>query len=347
MGKNDTLSKPITFNAAILSALPDGVVVVDSENSVLFANPAAHALLNSKTVQLVGTKLGFRVRLSGPQELKLYSRNKLVVLEAKATQISFDDARAILISIRDITAHIRKTQEASKPIFTEHKKDEFLFVASHELKTPLTCLKAYNELVKMAVEEKNFEEAREHSEKVNTFVNRLTNITNDLLDASHMQSGKLAIKLQKLVLGNVMKECVETLRPIFRSHRISLTGCPEHEVLGDRMRLEQVLTNLVSNSVKFSPNANRVDIEIAEREKSVLVSVRDYGIGISHANIENLSSRFYRESNVQNKFEGLGLGLFIASQIVKRHHGKLTVESKEGEGSLFAFEIPIHVESSI
>lgn len=340
MNKPD-LANNQNIESLIINNLLDGVVIVDVSGKILFANKACEKLFGKKHDQLLGHDFGYTVSPSQLQEIVMYRKGKICYVQLLATAIVWGAQNAFLMSLRDIT----KTKELQKDLKRTNKasdkKDEFIAIASHELKTPLTCLKAYIDLLKSKLLVKEDEEIKLYVEKTSTFAVRLNNLINDLLDVSHIQSGKIKFNYINFDFGNFIKECAGNLTPISNKHQIILKSSVTTLVCADKERLEQVVTNLVSNAIKYSPGSNKIIIEAATNNKNILVSVRDFGIGISSENINKLFDRFYRVEGVAEKFQGMGLGLFISAEIIKRHGGKFWVESSEGKGSTFIFTLPV------
>jgi two-component system, chemotaxis family, CheB/CheR fusion protein len=225
-------------------------------------------------------------------------------------------------------------------ILAGERKDEFIGVASHELKTPLTSLKAYTQLLERTIADKNFEESDLYIKKTNVFIDRLDELISDLLDVSKIQSGQLQYNMSNFYFDDLVKESIDHLKQTNKTHKINLKGKTGVKIIGDKARLEQVFSNYLSNAIKYSPKANKIDVEVNHTSKGISVGIRDYGIGIPPEKIENIFKRFYRVEGMDHRFQGLGLGLFIASQIVHRHGGKCWVDSEEDVGSVFWFELP-------
>ena len=221
---------------------------------------------------------------------------------------------------------------------SEHKKDEFLSIASHELKTPLTSIKAYNQIMKRL----------EPSEKVKHFIDksadhiaRLERLISDLLDVTKINAGKVNYTMEPFDFSALLQDSVESIRHTAPKHQLVLTGVPGIQYFGDRNRLEQVLNNFISNAVKYSPKADRVVVNCHVDLDNIIVSVRDFGIGIARDNIDKLFDRYYRVDNIAMRFDGLGLGLYISAEILRRHGGSFWIESEPGEGSTFYFRLPL------
>lgn len=227
------------------------------------------------------------------------------------------------------------------------QKDEFLGFASHELKTPVTSIKAYIQLMQLYAQKKEgadqtLERILSLVGKVDTQVDRLTHLINDLLDVSKVQAGKLEFNLENFSIDEVVHEVVGNMQMIAHKHRIIIEGKTGACILGDRERTSQILINLLSNAIKYSPQADLVLINLTQHEEKVRIAVQDFGIGIAKENQQKIFERFYRVNGTkQETYPGLGLGLHIAAEIAKRQNGNLSVESVEGKGSIFCLELPI------
>ena len=173
-------------------------------------------------------------------------------------------------------------------------------------------------------------------------ISRLVRLVDELLDASKIQAGRLDYEEEPVDLDALVHETVEMLQASSPKHILRVSGATHAVILGDKDRLGQVFTNLITNAVKYSPQANSVDIILSTSEKAALISVRDYGVGIASTHQKHIFDRFYRVHDSSNKtFKGLGMGLYISHDIVKRHGGDLTVESEEGKGSTFTVSLPL------
>ncbi|HEX2914522.1 MAG TPA: ATP-binding protein [Chloroflexia bacterium] len=223
----------------------------------------------------------------------------------------------------------------------EQRRDEFIGIASHELKTPLTSVKGYVQLLERMLSGSDNDKARLYFAKTNIYIDRLNSLIADLLDVSRVQAGKLQFNLSEFDFDELVKEGVDSIQPTATHHKIELVGKAGTTVVGDRNRLEQVLTNLLTNAIKYSPQADRVVVSVSKNQDSVEVAVQDFGIGISRENQAKIFERFYRVESSARGFSGLGIGLYISSEIINRHNGTLSVESEEGKGSIFTFTLPI------
>lgn len=222
----------------------------------------------------------------------------------------------------------------------EARKDEFISIASHELRTPLTSIKAYTQILEKLAEGGNYEKIKVYLDRTELHVNRLGKLVNDLLDVSKIQAGKMEFDMKKVKLMKIINEAVGDARMTINSHKIEKKNGVEAQILGDYNRLTQVLSNLISNAVKYSPGKERVEVEVMQKGRQVVVAVKDYGLGIAKDKQGRLFSRYYRSEDTATHFSGLGIGLYIAAQIIHRHKGKIWVKSQPGKGSTFYFSLP-------
>lgn len=245
-------------------------------------------------------------------------------------------AERLIGTVFDITAQINYRLLLEENLRT---KDEFIGIASHELKTPLTSIKAYVQLLDRSL--KNDVEKKQYVRKASYHIEKLNNLISDLLDISKIHTGKLQFNFTEFKFDDMVKEVIDGARHVSETHSIVLRGASNITVKGDRSRLEQVLDNYISNAIKYSPEAKEILVEIRTKNKNIIVSVKDYGVGIPKEKLSRIFERFYRVERTSTKFQGLGIGLYIASEIIKRHNGRVWVESEEGKGTTFYFSLPI------
>lgn len=253
-------------------------------------------------------------------------------------------ASKIARDITEMTAtrNQKDTYTKQLELLNQHK-DEFMSLASHELKTPLTSAKAYIQLLSKLIEE-------DHKgfgliERAVVSISRLESLINDLLDLSKIKAGKLQYHMESINFNEVLENSVESAMHLSSTHKIIVENLTNLTLTGDKVRLEQVLNNLLENAIKYSPEANTVEVSVSQVNDKVVVSIKDEGIGIPKESIKHLMERYYRVDNNSVRFPGLGMGLYISTEILKRHGGKLWVKSKENQGSIFYFDLPINTES--
>lgn len=219
------------------------------------------------------------------------------------------------------------------------KKDEFIGLASHELKTPVTSLKGYLQIIDKKLTDDN---NRSFVSKAVRQVDKLSSLIADLLDISKIESGQLALSYSHFDLITVAQDIIEFHQYMAKNHHIIFESSTDSlMVFADQQRIEQVINNLLSNAIKYCPHAEKVIVSVAKLNNAAIVKVQDFGMGISKDQQKRIFSRFYRVEETATHISGLGIGLYISKQIIDRHNGKLTVESEPGQGSLFSFEIPV------
>lgn len=222
---------------------------------------------------------------------------------------------------------------------SERKKDEFISIASHELKTPLTTTKAYVQLCRKLSQT----DGRLSSliAKAEDQLGRLERLVSDLLDVSKVQAGKMIYEKEQFSFDALLAEAVAGIQLTSASHQIIIEKNDSVILNGDKDRIEQVLNNILSNALKYSPGSDKVIVRSEIKQENLVVSIEDFGIGIDSEHLSGIFDRFYRVDNTSMRFQGLGLGLYISSQIIKRHGGSFWIESQLGKGSTFNFLIPL------
>jgi len=222
------------------------------------------------------------------------------------------------------------------------KKDEFIGVASHELKTPLTSLKGYLQLMKMQLKDNYPPAFSTYLNKANAVANKLQHLVDDLLDVSKINAGRLDYRMEVINLKDIVDDCAENSRHIYHGFTFMINNDQDYMVRANMERLEQVITNLVNNAVKYSKTDKRIIIKTEHKgDNSVRVSVTDFGIGLDQDQKKKIFERFYRIEDKKYMTSGLGMGLYISSQIMSAHNGTMGVESEPGKGSTFYFELPL------
>lgn len=222
----------------------------------------------------------------------------------------------------------------------ELQKDELLSVISHELKTPLTTIEVYTDLLhQLLTKDENYELA-EFTRKIDVQINKLILLIKEILDISRINGKTLFLNKELLNINKLVEEIIEEKQPVIKSHQLVSCLCPVKEILGDKLRLMQVLDNIISNAVKYSPEAKKINISTEQEDGWVTVSVQDEGIGIPSTDRKKIFDRFFRSPESSRTFPGIGLGLYISNEIVKRHKGKITVEGNAGKGSTFKISFP-------
>jgi PAS domain S-box-containing protein len=224
----------------------------------------------------------------------------------------------------------------------QQQKDDFIGIASHELKTPVTSIKAYTQILERMLLKKGDEKEAAMISKMDAQINRLTSLIGDLLDVTKINSGKLQFNDRNFDFNELVNEIVEDLQRTTEQHQLIENLQDIGIVYGDKERIGQVITNLISNAIKYSPGTEQIIIHSQLNEDEVTVCVEDFGVGIVEDKLNRVFEQFYRVSgDMQHTFPGLGLGLYISAEIIKREHGRIWVTSTPGKGSKFYFALPL------
>ncbi|MDN3579273.1 PAS domain S-box protein [Mucilaginibacter flavus] len=240
------------------------------------------------------------------------------------------------------TIMVGVTIDITEQKLLQQQKDEFIGIASHELKTPVTSIKAYTQVLERILAKKGDTQEAGMIRKMDAQLNRLTSLIADLLDVTKINSGRLQFNYTTFDFNALIAEVAEDLQRTTQKHTLIQNMQQTGQVYADRERISQVLVNLISNAIKYSPHSADIIIDTKLNNNEVLVSVQDFGIGISKAKQQKVFEQFYRVSGAkQHTFPGLGLGLYISSEIIKREGGRIWVDSEEGKGSIFYFALPV------
>jgi PAS domain S-box-containing protein len=361
--------------AAIVESSDDAIISTDLAGIVTSWNRGAEALFGYDSTEMIGRSIAVlapegreaepianlaAVLEEGEKRYEATRRQKDgtlidVSLAISAVRNTAGEVIAGAAIVQDITD--RKRVEQEREDFTrelevqnerllelDRLKDEFVALVSHELRTPLTSIHGYLELVIDGEAGAVTDEQREFLAIVQRNANRLLALVGDLLFLAQIEAGKLSLEVDAVDLSALAAESVETARPLAEEKDITLilATSPLPLLAGDRARLAQLLDNLVSNAVKFTPQGGRVDVRASSSRGNAILEVRDTGMGIPAEEQEHVFERFFRTSRAtEQAIQGTGLGLAISKAIVHAHGGQITLASSDGEGATFRISIPI------
>lgn len=261
-----------------------------------------------------------------PQKSKKAYRVKITTLINTA-----DNKKYLCVTLTDISDRMRVLQD----------KDEFISIASHELKTPVTSIKAYSQLLQRKLIKEGNEQNASYVKKIEDQADKITGLINDLLDTSKMDSGKLKFFPEKIDLNKLAAETVANLQYSTESHHLVYNQSPSAVIVeADQERIEQVIENLVNNAVKYSPEADRIEVGLKANQTEAELTIKDYGIGVKSKDTGKLFKPFSRIGEGPRQ-EGTGLGLYICYQIVTEHGGEIGYRPNRPKGSKFYFKLPI------
>ncbi|MEO8852244.1 MAG: PAS domain-containing protein [Ginsengibacter sp.] len=223
----------------------------------------------------------------------------------------------------------------------DHQKDAFVATVSHELKTPITSMKVYCYLLLEKFASMKDDQSTAMLSNMNLQINRLNYIIQDLLDVTRIEANKIRFRRDSFNFNELVKEIVDEVQITKQSHQIVINHSETANIYADKERTSQVITNLLTNAIRYSPNADKVIVSTKIMDNYVICCVQDFGSGIEREKQSKIFERFYQVVEVNRSNAGFGLGLYIASQIVQRQNGKIWVESEAGKGSTFYFSLPI------
>lgn len=335
----------------LLNAIPQQVWTTDPGGQLLAVNNVLCTALGHTTEEILEIGLP---HFAHPDDLPVIFRQWTEALRSGAPyhaeyRLRFADGsyrwhlgRAVpMIENGVVTFWLGTNTDIDAQKENEQRKDEFLSIASHELKTPLTSIKSFNQLMNRV---RDGQQLGIYIQKSYNNILRLEKLINDLLDVTKINAGKMTYDIQPFDFLQMVRETIENVQLTVSTHEIILNSCEPFELEGDRLRLEQVLINLLDNAIKYSPGGEEVLVRVSLEERHVIVCVQDYGVGIDKSNVNKLFDRYFRSDNTAMRFEGLGLGLFISAEVIKRHYGTYWLESEPGKGSSFYFRLPLEPE---
>jgi PAS domain S-box-containing protein len=338
--------------AAIVESSDDAIISKNLQGIITSWNKGAEQIFGYTSKEMIGKS----IRTIIPPELQSQEDHILAQLKQGKKIDHFQtvrlrkDGRRIDLSItispiKDSDGTIRGASKIARDITQEkslqRQKDDFIGIASHELKTPVTSIKSYGQVLQMVFKKKGDMHAVNLLQKMDSQINKLTNLIGDLLDVTKVQSGRLEFHQQEFDFNELINEVVEDLQLTTEKHTLTTQLDKSITVNGDRERIGQVITNLITNAIKYSPHSNKIIIKTTTSPENVTVCVQDFGVGIPKDKQQKVFEQFFRVSGpAHSTIPGLGLGLYISSEIIKRQGGRIWVESEEGKGSTFCFTLP-------
>ena len=257
-------------------------------------------------------------------------------------------ARSILVPMKEKLGHVRffvlMVQDISKGRALEQKREEFINIAAHELKNPITTLSLYSELLAKRLELERDKKNLYMLRDIQSQATRLITLVDDLLVVGKIENNKLELHKEIFKPAPFIKKTLVDFQSHTSSHRIIFSGACERLVRADKGRVAQVLINLIANAVKYSPHARKVEVLLRARNGKCIISVQDHGTGIEKKDQRQIFTRYFRASDAEaGNIAGSGLGLYIAKAIMKKHRERLWLQSVPGKGSTFSFSLPFSV----
>lgn len=341
------------YNESILRSIEDMVIVLNEKLDIVTANNAFfrffkydinagdrlnfEGLLNpfdpkNEIVYLIRKTFkdntGF---MNYPVEIKLFKSDTRIFDIRCSPLLHTSDKNNVLVILHDIT---EKKQ-------AEREREDIIGFVAHELRNPLANIILCNEIMSEAIKENKTGELDSLLSRTKNNVLRLNKMISELYDATRINSGNFVLEQSSFQLKEMIEEAVDTIKILQPSYNIIVRGESDIIISGDRYRLMQVITNYLSNGIKYSNGNSDVYLNILHDKNWVTISVKDKGLGISKEHLPHIFERFFRAEKTKN-LEGIGLGLYLCSQIIQQHNGKVWAETEEGKGSTFYFSIPIN-----
>jgi PAS domain S-box-containing protein len=334
----------------LAETLPQKIFITDSESRILYLSPQWETFTGCTMDEIHTQTLAHFIH---PDDLDENIKRWREAIES-ATDFQYEHrfrakdgayywhlTRALALSDHQgKTIWIGSITDIDEQKKNEHKKDEFISIASHELKTPITSLRGYLQILSKMIGKEGNAAMSDLVSKTFRQAHKLSALISDLLDVSKMQAGKMNYNFVEFNFSEILDDAIIDAHNNFPSHQVKVKNNADILVYGDRYRLEQVLSNLLNNAAKYSPDANEIVLAIATSGDWLTVSVQDFGVGIPEEKGRFVFNRFFRVEDTSYKFTGLGIGLFISHEIIQRHKGKIWFSSKVGEGSTFTFTFP-------
>ena len=262
--------------------------------------------------------------------------NRTMILNARRIILEGHKTELVLLAIEDIT---------QKKLIDKHK-DDFISIASHELKTPLTSIKIFAQLLQAHYVKASEEKPLFILDKITQQIDRMERMMSSFLHAYSLQTGKLELHKEHFIFDDLLDDTHKTFQYSTETHTILRKGKPLGVIFADKERLSQVITNLLTNAIKYSAKSDTIVLATSISSQDMIVSVQDFGVGIPLEHQELIFERFFRVHSQGTKaIDGLGLGLYISHEIIQEHKGKMWVKSTPGEGSTFYFSLPLKLSA--
>lgn len=327
-----------------------GIVITDGVGNILGVNDVVLKIIGYAREEVNKTQLNWHNLVIKNQHSRVHPNgnllNKKGLAAAHEQEILCKDGHKVPVLVgsmllnKEMQTVLSFVVDITKQKELERQKDEFISIASHELKTPLTSQRLFVALMRKSIQNGNPDEMLRLLGRIEEQNNRLIRLVRDLLDISRIDAGKMLLNIGNIDLNTMLADLVNTFRES-ASRVIELETDISRSIPCDGARIEQVITNLLTNAIKYSPDTTKIIIKAHDNQDSVQVSVTDFGIGIAPENLGRIFNRFFRSRGTNTTYPGFGLGLYISNEIIRRHNGKITVISEEGKGSTFTFILPV------
>lgn len=355
----ETLLKSEQRLQGILETMAEGVGVIDDTGKMVYANPMAQHILglseNKIKERTYDDPQWQNLRLDGtplpseehPMSIMMSTGKPVydheIGVQAPGREIMYISINAapLFDAEGNLTGGIGTFMDVTARRMITRGKEDFISIASHELKTPVTALKASLQLLQRSYDRLPPESRAKLFNQSITSLDKLSGLINSLLDTSRIEQGQMKLEKRPFTISELFEDCCSGFSEI-TGQEIIFRGDTDERVVADNQQIGQVMNNFITNAVKYAPESKQIIITARKiNDHEIKISVKDQGPGIPKAKLEHLFKRYYRTNYHGQKFTGLGLGLFISGDIIKEHGGKVGVESEEGQGSEFWFTLPV------
>jgi PAS domain S-box-containing protein len=334
----------------ILEKSSDAIVINDRTGKRLYCSPSVKNIMGYTALEFAKIPIWQLAHPAGLEEVKVRYQELLtqpghsitlvhrmkhkeghwVWVESRVTNLLHDpQIEGLIVSFNDVTDRME----------WEQSRTDFIGVISHELRTPLTSIKGYSQLLTSNLKSLNPEESLFYSCKLVQNVNRIIKMFDNMAAVATIDTGRMQLNNSIFNINDLIREVADDLQRTTTIHEIKAELCPSRGISGDKERLGQVLFNLISNAIKYSPSGGEIYISSKTEDDAVIISIHDHGIGIPEGEKQKVFDRLYRVDNAK-EIKGLGLGLYISNQIIQLHGGSIWVQSEKEKGSTFHFNLP-------
>jgi PAS domain S-box-containing protein len=338
----------------IIEKNAEGFLMADESGNINYVCSSVKDILGYDQADLLGMQLQMLIH---PDEVKSFNLRFLQILTRRSQSKVFlqrlrtkqgewkwiegcvnnmlqdPNIKRIVFNYRNVTDRVNQTKQ----------QEDFVHMAAHELKTPITALRGYLQLLEINHRKEHRASDTDMLARMSRQTDRLLNLIDEMLNVTRIRAGELQYHFSLFDLNECMQDVVDSLQATTDTHRINLSVGAIPQINGDRDRIAQVLSNLISNAIKYAPEDPEIKVTVETNADWLKIMVKDGGIGIPKAQQRKIFERFYRSETLpKNTYQGLGLGLYIAMDIVKRHGGRIGVESEIGAGSEFWFSLPLN-----
>jgi len=319
---------------AIYEHATDAIIILNKKGVIYDVNPFTHTLFSLDKKDLRNTNIRSLIKFIPDQEK---GELEISLKKSGVKYFEYNQSESFLKELNLLIIH-----DITDKKIEEKRREHFLGIAGHELKSPLAAMKAYLHIMRKIKAGKLKETFASYLDKIDKKSDLLLSLINELLDVTRIGHGKLDLNYEIVDFDGFVKDVVKDFSLIYHEHDFKVKGRTGKEVVMDRIRITQVFYNFLKNSVKYSPGKNKIIVELDNSKGKVIISIKDFGIGINKRDLKKIFELYYRApKKVALSPEGLGVGLFITYQIIKAHGGTVKVFSKEGKGSIFRFTLPL------